>query len=449
MLLRIKTGVIMLVSLLTVLILSSCAFIPTDISELESPPKLTAEQQAIEKALEASVTGKLTLRYPLEGKYRGAFVPKVLDNNEALAFYSSDSKGPQIAVLDKMGNNWKVINNISSEGNEIDSLEFGDFNGDGHKDIAVGWRSYTSTDLTLMVYMRSGSSFYKVPFNTFTKMVTLDMNGDGKMDILTLKLDSDVTQAKARLISYKNGRLAEVSNSPLDSTVTRYSGVYTTKLGKNKNVVLIDGYKSTNKMITEIVYYKNGKLNSPLYSREKQTVNSTMRFDTKYKCTDINNDGITDIPMMRELPTELNKSSTNQNWLVRWSDFTGSNVLTLKVQTIMNYAQNYYLKYPAKWESIDNNKIITFNVTVSSRADDDSVWNICKWDAAKKAYGKVFFTIYVKSEDDWSNITDKSNYFELAEKNGTVYLAQIPEQAADDPLALSASEIKHCFNLIN
>jgi hypothetical protein len=443
MLLHIKTAAIGLAALLTMSMATGCAVISTDISELEVPPKLTEEQQAIESALESSVGSTFTLKYPLGGNYRSAFILRNLgksSTSEALAFYSpaSGAEGPHIAILDKVDGSWKVTTDISNEGNEIDSIEFGDYNGDGNDEIAVGWRSFNSTDLTLVVYTKNKSSYSSVKLGTFTEMKTLDMDNDGKEDILLFQLDSDPSKARARLISYKGGELTEIASSPLDSTVTSYAGVYVTKLDAKEKGVLIDGYKSESKMITELVYYKNGKLISPLYNTERHTVNSTMRYVT-YKCTDINNDGIMEIPMPVELPYVPNEKDTNQNWLVRWSVFNSKSGFTTKLSAVMNYTKNYYFTYPEKWGA---------DVTVSKQSGD-SIWNFCKWNKTKNSYGTVLFSIYVYNEDEWDALTNKNEYSILIQRNGTVYTVKIPTLNSKEPLALSLSDIKKNFDLLN
>lgn len=441
MLLRLKNVALVLAAVVLTATMTSCAAISTDISELEVPPKLTEEQQAIEDALESAVGSNLTLKYPLKGDYRSAFILRNINKNaasQAVAFYSpaGGTEGPHIAILSKVNNKWKMTTNIDSEGNEIDSIEFGDFNGDGNEEIAVGWRSFNSTDLTLVVYTINGSTYQNVKLGTFTEMETLDMDGDGNQDILLLQLDNDEVKAKARLISYKGGKLTEISSSPLDSTVTSYAGVYVTKIGSKKNGVLIDGYKSESKMITELVYYNNGKLVSPLYDSESHTVNSTMRYVT-YNCADINGDGTVEIPMPVELGYVPDEEGTNKNWLVRWSAYDINKGLKPVMSAIMNYTENYYFIYPDKWKT---------NVTVSKRSDD--VWDFCRWDAEKKKYGNTLFTIYVYNVDRWNSIPDKQNYEILLQRNGTVYAVKIPPSARNDPYSLSLQEIKDYFRVM-
>jgi hypothetical protein len=440
---NLKVILCMISCVLLAVMLTGCAIIPADISELESPPKLTNEQQAIENALESKVGDKFTLKYPLEGDYRSAFVLKDINNDgtqEAFAFYSpsNGNAGPHIAFLDKVKGKWKDISDIGSEGNEIDSIAFGDFNGDGVDEIAVGWRSFNTTDLTLMVYSLIGNSFVKTNLGSFTEMQMLDMDGDGNPDILLIKLFSDEKVATARLISYRGGKLGVVAQAPLDSTVTSYAGVYTTKLDAHTNGVLIDGYKSTHSMVTELVYYKDGKLISPFYSQATHTVSLTMRPMT-YQCLDIENNGVFEIPMPVSLPYVPDKANDNKNWLVNWSVFDGKNGITPKLSCIMNYAENYYFIYPKKWGN---------QVTVNKQAGNNS-WNFCEWDSNSNSYGRTLFSIYVYSDDVWNNMTNKDSLYEIVEKNGTVYSATIPQPEKADPLCISIQEIIDNFHLID
>lgn len=440
---RIKAAFIGAVIVAAGICCSGCAVIAADISEFEVPPKLTAEQQAISDALERGVGKNITLKYPLSGDYRSAFILRSLEKNKpqkAIAFYSpsNGNDGPHIAILDKVNGAWSISADLTSQGNEIDSIDFGDFNGDGNDEIAVGWRSFNSTDLTLLVYAKDGNSYSKTKLGTFTKMKTVDMDNDGKKDILLFQLNSDPNKAKARLISFRNGELREIGSCPLDSTVTGYADVYVSEMKNSLTSVLIDGYKSNDKMITEVVYYNKGKLVSPLYDKISKTVKSTMRFVT-YKCTDINNDKKIEIPMPVELPTKGADAGEKQKWLVRWSNYNFDGTLTTAFSAVMNYNSGYYFKYPDKWGK---------NVTISSDSTDN-VWTFCKWDETNSKYGDTLFTLYVFKHDTWNELTNKEYYSVISEGNGMVYAARINQKSEKDTLNLSIEEIRSNFGQLN
>ena len=430
-----------------ILTLTSCNVATGDITNLMSPPKLTVEQQAIIATLNSNAVGgkNPTLKYPLGGDYRSSFILHNLDGSseeEALAFYRPENEkaGTHVMILKKISGKWKKTADISGDGSEVDRIDFGDFDGNGSDEIAIGWTLFTGTDLGLGVYSSNGSKFNKI--NTgFTTMKTVDMDGDGKKDILLIKLDTAAKNATASLISYKDGRLSEIAHAPLDSTVSTYAGIYATK-ADNRNVVLIDGYKGAHLMVTELVDFKNGLLLTPFDDVNKKIVTATQR-DVNIACSDIDNDGIIEVPSAVELPGYANINETEYDkklWLVSWNT-VANDTLIHKFSCVINNAAGYYFTYPDKWEQ---------KVTVD-RTLGDNDWSFRVWDSSLKKMGNVIFNIYGYSKSEWDKIQIKTpkNLFELDENNGMVYVVQFTDkQVNTEPYNLDISEIRKCFKLL-
>ena len=435
--------------LLLLLPIAGCQPITGDITDLMSPPKLTGEQQAIEKALENTIgKNKFTLKYPMEGDYRSPIILHNLDTDsapEAIAFYCpiADKAGAHVMILKQIGGRWQKVDDISEEGNEVDRICFGDFDGNGYDDLAIGWTLYTKSGLGLGVYSLSGNKYTKVyRSDYFTDMTTLDMDGDGKTDILLLKLDPSAAQAADRdvasLVSFKNGRLTEISHVLMDATVSRYAGVYPTKVD-GQPAVLVDGYKGAHSMITEILTWKNGQLSSPLYDSSSKTVTQTLR-EVPITCTDINGDGITEIPVPVELPGYENVSDySSKMWLIRWSVYAGGQIKT-QFQSVMNSSAGYYFEYPDSWGK---------NVTVdkSQGAND---WSFKVWNASAQKMEDTLFDICAVTEDDWNSMKKGQGSYRLGEDNGIVYAAILGTKNAENaPYFLDVSGIRQNFRQIH
>jgi hypothetical protein len=191
-------------------------------------------------------------------------------------------------------------------------------------------------------------------------------------------------------------------------------------------------------MITELVYYKGGKLITPFYNKITHTVISTLR-SASFQCCDINQDGIVEIPIPDLFPLPSENQNGNTIQLVHWSVFDGVNGLTPKLSAVMNYTEDYYFIYPDKWNH---------NVTINNSAGDNS-WTFCEWDSKKGSYGKVLFSINVYNESDWNSLSSPNSLVKLSDKNGTVYAAEIPVQPDTDSFNLSITDIKKDFNLLN
>lgn len=429
-------------ALLAAALLSGCAVIPADITELESLPKLTPEQQAIESALQAKVGNRFILRYPLEGNNRSAFVLRPGEGkspDEAYAFYSPNSTtGPYIAYLAKVNGKWKDLGSISSAGSDIDRVDFDDFDGDGTDEIAVGWRSFDTNNLVLMVYTKTQDNrFTTQTLGNFTKLVIADLTGDRRPDILKLKLDATEKQATASLIASQDGKLREVAATTTDGTVTGYTGVYSARLTDGTPAVLVDGEKAGRKLSTELLYYKNGALHSPFYEQSQNAVTSTLRSDA-YPCSDLDQDGNFEIPVLETLPHAALKKGQSAPILADWSDYNvQKKSLVTKYSDYMDYTDRFCVRYPSVWKRA---------VTVTQ--PENGVWNFVEWNAKNGSAGNVLFSIRLFKDEVWSEQQTRTAYTMLADPSGVVFAVKMGEEKGDDPLYLSLDEVRKNFSVL-
>lgn len=426
--------------LLCIIGLSGCEFTPTDISDLINPPKLSAEQQAIQKAIGQSIGAtNFKLKYPLDGNYRSPIINMVSGKDPyAIALYTpnTDNAGTHIMVLKKTNDKWEEVRDISGDGNEIERIDFGDFDGNGTFDLVVGWTLFSSTDIGLRVYSINSNGPAKLYSDSFTDMTITDLDKDGKDDILLLKLDPASKLAAARMVSYRDGRLKEVADAPLDSTVSSYGGMYPLNISKKSGGVYIDGYKGANYMITELVLWKDGKIITPFYNSVKKTVSSTFR-ELPLRCADIDKDNNYEVPVPVEMPGYENKPYDNKIWMVRWCTYDEKQGLVPKFNCVINNSDGYYLMMPKAWIK----KVTVQNVPYERK------WVFMEWNNNKA--GRVLFDIKVFSVKDWKALNNKSEYIELLTSNGLVYTAKPGQKlGGNDPLYMSPEEIVNSFKLI-
>ena len=141
----------------------STYFQPVD--SLIRPPQAEGENLAIQLAFDDAVGGDYILKQPLNGSYRNAytFIDLTGDNNdEVVVFYSkNDDLGiVRMNVLDKSDGKWVSIADFQSVHNDIQELGFADLNGDGTKEIIVGWTvTGESYSKLIKVYQINDTSF--------------------------------------------------------------------------------------------------------------------------------------------------------------------------------------------------------------------------------------------------------------------------------------------------
>lgn len=430
--------------------LSGCTVVSTDVTALMSPPKLTKQQQAIEQALSSALGGaSYTLRYPHNGDYRSSFVLHSFDHgvtNSALAFYapSKEKNGTHVMVLRQVNRKWQEVCDISGDGNEVDRILFGDFDGNGAEELAIGWTSFTSTDMTLGVYAFHGSKYEKIYRDTYTKVARVSMTGADKDDLLLLKLDGSDKKASALLVSAVSGSLTTVGQAPLDSTVTGYAGLYPTE-EDGSPAVLIDSRKGSDAMVTEMVLWKNGILTSPLYDESQKTASAETLREVSINCQDIDGDGSLEIPVPVELPGYEDITSTKTTdkiWKVQWMTWKNGGLVP-KLSSVMNNTEGYTFILPDNW---DNN---TSNVTVQ-RENGDTDWAFYEWDPATRQMGTRLFDLLAYSSDTWATMsTGGSSLQRITENDGTVFAYQANPAGASNPYFLDIAAVKQRFRLID
>lgn len=417
--------------------LTGCEFATSDISDLMRPPKLTGEQQAVQLALEKVLGAKYTLKYPLGGEIRSAFIMHDIDGDgkkEALALYcpSSDSAGTHIMILKQINGQWKKFADINGQGNEVESIDFGKYDGSGTQYLTVGWTLFSSTDFGLGVYKLTKTGVDQL-FNggsgsSFTEM-TVFPDSSSRDDIMLVKLDSANKLAQARLLQYVDGRMKQTASAPLDSTVSSYAGLYNTKLPGGLHGVYIDGYKGAHSMITELVYVKNGQLFTPFYDITKGAVTSTLR-NVTVNCEDINSDGIYDIPFAVELPGYEQVNYDKKLWLVRWCDYKGGDKYSEIAAQAINFNEGYSFELPNGWDG---------EITAQNNPDKRQ-WVFRQADGAGTFTGKVLFEVDAFTETAWDKLKDKNIYYKAFEQNGSVYaITNVAEDA--DGMTLSPAQI--------
>lgn len=437
--------------LILLLSFSGCNFASVDITDLIRPPKLTGEQQDLQAALEKQIGTKYLLKYPLGGQnqYRTAFILHDIDGDgqdEAFALYcpQGENAGTHIMVFKKSQGEWKKLCDISGDGNEVESIDFGDYYGDGKDSLTVGWTLVSDSDYGLGVYnIGVGKYGYtKVYSDSFTDMAIVNIDNNKTDDMLLFNLDPGTQSSKARLITYNKGRLHEVSHAILDSTVSSYAGVYITNIGGNSKGVLLDGYKGAHSMVTELITWKNGALYTPYYDKTQNAVTSTLR-NVTIKCTDIDNDGVYEIPFPVEMPGYEDKPYDSKIWLVRWYPTDGSSIIDekkFKFSCVMNFSEGYYFITPPSWNK---------NVTVENNTATHT-WIFRQWNQTTLKMGRELFEIRVYTQAQWIKLKDKSQLEILDQINDNVFVVKIANKMGqNDTLYQSFSEIQKGFRLIS
>ncbi len=424
--------------LLAVLMLSGCTFLGAETDSLLVPPKPGGELYEIREALLSSVKENFTLKYPSAGENRSAIIQQDINGDgkdEAVAFYSTVKENfvsMHINYIRKADGKWHSAGSFKCVAAGVDTVEFADLNGDGIKEIIVGWSIYGNIDKMLGVYSVSDGKLVQKINQSYTNYLTADLNNDGENEVFTSHLTfSDTPTATANMFILDADNNVQISTASLDSTVSGYSAPVVGKLPNGNTAVYLDAIKGAG-AITEVLEVDNNTLKNALMN-EQGIVADTYR-TTGAVVRDIDGDGIYEIPTVRLITAgdEMSEGVYRTDW------HTVQNAeLILKYSTVMNYNDGYFVILPEKWLGKITVTRDTSNRIRSFLRLDEETGN------SADMLVRVQATAVTKGEKENAVVAGATLIAETAELK---YYATIGKYKGEE--SVSAEEFKQYFKLI-
>lgn len=459
------TAVLLAVSFLC----SSCTGLSPVTGDLMQPPRLTAEQKAIDDALRESVTGDFTLKYPKSGDYRSAFIYQDLDKDgdeEALAFYSIGlSSTTRVALLDKEDGVWRAVNALSGASEEVEFVAFAHISGPDSADIVVGWSSEEETEKQLELYTCSGGklermlfrdSSGKTDFNYYDTYLINDLNTDGLDDIFLFSRDErnrlESSWIKQLCYDSEAGVVRLFSEHSLSDSISQFVGVIAGNLDRSsgRRGVFIDELLFGDVLATEVFTLDDDGLlapvisigmsgdesedgGPPLYERTlRDAVSGGKDTPKETVCADINGDSVIEIPTARLLPGYQKQKDSEALYLTEYMQLQG-NKLVRMLATVINRSGGYRVNFPEDW--IDQ-------VTVFAQPET-SEWRFIEYNASLEdpfsdLAGELLRIRVVSKKGYQDKFLEK--YTELDTRGMFTYYAYIPDKVKSS-LSISSYQL--------
>lgn len=286
--------------------------------DLIRAPKLTGENALLQGAFEEAVGSDIVLLSPLSGRYRSSYILHDCNGDgtdEALVFYAAGGTDRivHMHLLEEKSGEWISVGDITGSGNEVYNVEFGNMDSDADAEIAVTWTSSdTKKDKSISFYKLSLSESSMIdainPLATVQVFdyYILDADEDGINELFYLFYDTAEDRAGAylRLLKFSETDTAllpvsEVRLNPMISSLLSMKYDFTA----HGIEFFVDCSVNENSYFTDIVLYDRSEnaLNCPVEEAGKDAVAMTRRTTLSY-CSDINDDGLIEIPV--ELTSE-------------------------------------------------------------------------------------------------------------------------------------------------
>lgn len=345
---------------------------------------------------------------------------------------------------------------IQGQGNSILSVEFAELNGTGKKEILVNWQNnhlgVYSLDFTptpnidpALPFLEQIPPATELLSTTHSTYALTDMNGNGLNDLSVVRLDTAGFNSYVELYHWNDGALVTHSIAPLSDSITTLSNVRVNYITGKTPALYISSNLVDNSRTTDILTLENDRLSNLTLDTDTGISTETLRDYRDIGPTDINNDGILEIPDPLALPTYVEDDGSGNVvlpatsfWLIDWNQFNIRGSYNMVGTTYHNIADSWYLEIPSHWRE---------QITISR---DDSISGqrtviFSRWNEAGSA-PTPFLAIYKLTGPNRYTRAELSSRFELGGDTTTIYAATFYEDSWD--CGLEEQDVIKRFHLI-
>ena len=279
------------------LLLGGCAMnVSTD--KLYALPSLPAEYASLEAEINALLSDGAEHAAPISGSNLQSVQMVDLDGDgveEAVAFFrkATDERPVKIYFFRSNGDSYEQMALIEGTASSIYSITYYDLDGDGRREILVGFKSGTELQV-LAVYTLRGSEPLNLLTTAYLRYAVSDLNGDGRQE-LTVLYSGEENRCMADCYTWDDRELSCISTLELSFSASELSRVAAGALSDGQQALYVTGVADNSVAAYDILTVKNGVLRNVTQNTASSAADGGFRFLSLYP-TDIDGSGVIEIP---------------------------------------------------------------------------------------------------------------------------------------------------------
>lgn len=382
-------------------------------------PRQSEEYYALQTAIDGVMTGSFTYSAPASGSNQQAVQLSDLDGDgqeEAIVFLKSVEEQPlKVYIFAPKGEAYESIAVLEGDGSAFDSVEYTDLDGQPGQEILVGKRISDQVLQSLSVYTCKGGSMVELLSTNYTEFRTVDLNSDDRKDLFVLRSEAEERAAIAELYSMENDQLQRQGEASLSVDAQSVRRIISGDMSAGTPAVFVASTYDEASIITDIFALRDGNFLNVSAAGETGLSTQTVRSYTSY-ATDIDGDGLIELPSLMALPTYEADSETF--WLIDWYNLYPDGARQVKLTTYHNHSGGWYLTIPGSWHG---------NLTVSRSEEEVAGVRglvFSRWKGRETAPEEIF-TLYAFTGKDREALASTDGRFPVAQKGETVYAARL------------------------
>ncbi len=372
------------------LILSGCFF--RAVGELYAVPQPPEDYKALQARLSEVIAAGGEYAAPLSGELIQSVQLQDLDGDglqEALAFFRfpNEELPLKIYIFRQVGEEYELLTRVEGAGAAINSVEYAQLDDEPYKEIIVSWQ-ISDIVHSLAAYSVSPGETEELLRTDYMGYKTADLDGDGQQELVVLR-DPVTAPPRAELYDF-DGVLSMTGWAPLSGGITGIAdgGMRGGYLVDRVPALFITSSYAENGAITDVFTCRGGKLKNITLDASTGESGETVRYYTQVSPTDINGDGILELPQPVPLTDYKITTASVNFWLIHWRQFDAEGRAVPVFTTYHNERDGWYFIFPEAWGD---------NVTLS-RSDlpgggERSV-TFSHWTGDEGTEPRSFLTIY-------------------------------------------------------
>ncbi|MEI3579641.1 MAG: hypothetical protein V8Q30_06550 [Acutalibacteraceae bacterium] len=296
-------------------LLSSCSMVPANTEDLLEPPKLSPDQAALAEALERGLgTDDFTLKYPISGENRSAYILCNLDDessNEAVVFYQlTGTDTIRMNILDQNDQGeWESVYDMAGAGDDIYTVDLATISTLDRNDLIISWKDRGRTELDIEIYSYEKGTLSNLFSGAGDRLYFMDINEDGYSEMVLLGWASS-SDPSMQIVRRAGSRVIARDETILSSRAIDFTGLTLGKTLDGDTAIYVDELISSSSAATDIVVLDGFNMEVVTAAEtgddeEEEAADSlydqTVR-PSELTCQDYNGDGIIDIPISTLMP---------------------------------------------------------------------------------------------------------------------------------------------------
>ncbi len=320
------------------------------VDSLLTLPKMPAEYALLQQQLDEVLAGGAVYASAESGTSRQAVQQVDLDGDgqdETVAFFLTTEGAYQAHVFRQQNGTYTRVGVAEGFGSTLRAIYYPVCGSGGVKGLAMCWGFDENGAYGMTIYTMEPDGMRIVLDMQYADVAIQDVNGDGMEDVAFAIKDSATGYFSVRTYLCREKEYFQLFESPLCVEVKSVSSMQFGTIGGQEVALYIDSAATLGGYVTDVVCYDGHTALNCTVDPSSGSGSSTWRTSPVY-CTDIDGDGVLDVPVGHFYERE--SSETETRCRLDWINIQPPGERSFVCSTFHQAAEKWYLTWPEDWD---------------------------------------------------------------------------------------------------